>query len=128
MGCESPEKRDEMEEAESGSQDYFLVVSSDTMGKDDDIGGVLVKGFFDTINATGETPHSIFFLNAGVRLTTLNEEIVPVLQEIEKKGVQIFSCGTCLKHYGLEKSLKVGHRGSTDILVGSLKDLRTVWV
>jgi len=107
---------------------YFLVVSSDTMGKEDDIGAILIKGFFDTINATGEAPHRIFFLNAGVRLTTMNEEIFPVLREIEKKGVEIFSCGTCLKHYGLENALKVGHRGSTDMVVGGLKDMRTVWI
>jgi len=126
MACERPEKS-EIKEGSAG-EGYFLVVSSDTIGKEEDIGGVLIKGFFHSINATGEAPHSIFFLNAGVKLTTLDEEVFPVLQEIEKKGVEIFSCGTCLKHYGLEGALKVGHRGSTDMVVGSLRDMRTVWI
>jgi len=126
MACVNPDRKENKEESAGGG--YFLVVGSDKMGKEDDIGGILIKGFFETINATGETPQSIFFLNAGVRLTTMNEAIFPVLREIEKKGVEIFSCGTCLKHYDLEDSLKVGHRGSTDILVGGLKDMRTVWI
>jgi selenium metabolism protein YedF len=126
MACETPAKRDKGKE--TGNDGYFLVVGTDTIGKEDDIGEVLMKGFFETMNATGEIPRSIFFLNAGVRLTTLNEEVFPVLREMEKKGVEIFSCGTCLKHYGLEDSLKVGYRGSTDILVGNIADQRVVWI
>lgn len=126
MACENTEKREKGKE--NGGEGYFLVVSTDTMGKDEDIGAVLMKGFFDTLDATGEAPHSIFLLNAGVRLTTTNEEVYPVIQELEKKGVEIFSCGTCLKHYGLEDSLKAGRRGSTDILVGSLTDQKVVWI
>ena len=126
MACKTPDSTDKTKE--NSAEGYFLVVSTDTMGKDADIGAVLMKGFFETMNATGEVPGSIFFLNAGVRLTTINEDIYPVLMEIEKKGVEMFSCGTCLKHYGLEGSLKAGNRGSTDILIGSITDQRVVWI
>ena len=43
---------------------------------------------------------SIFFLNAGVRLTTKSQEIVPLLKEIEARGVEIYSCGTCQRERG----------------------------
>lgn len=114
---------------EDNKKDLLLIVGTDTMGKEDDIGQVLIKGFFETIKATKEIPHTIFFLNAGVKLTTTNNEILPILKEIEQMGSEIFSCGACLKHYGLETELKVGYRGTTSHIVEGLKDFqKVVWI
>lgn len=110
-------------------KDLLLILGSDTMGKDEDLGKVLMKGFFETMRVTGELPHTIFFLNAAVKLTTVDDEMISLLKEIERMGVEIFSCGTCLKHYGLEKSLQVGYRGASNHIVEGIKDFkRTVWI
>ncbi len=110
-------------------KDILLIVGTDTLGKDEELGRILVKPFFETIIVTKEIPHTIFFLNAGVKLTTINEDIVPILKEIEGMGVEIFSCGTCLKHYNLESELKVGYRGTTNHIVEGMKDFqKTVWI
>jgi selenium metabolism protein YedF len=107
----------------------MLIVGTDSLGKDEDLGRKLVKGFFDTMKVYKQLPHTIFFLNAGVKLTTVNDETVPVLKEIEGMGVEIYSCGTCLKHYGLESQLKVGNRGTTNHIVEGLQDFdKVVWV
>ena len=90
---------------------------------------MLLKPFFETIKVTKEIPHTIFFLNVGVRLTTTNKEIIPLLKELEDMGVEIFSCGTCLKHYNLESELKVGYRGTTNHIVEGMKDFKKpVWI
>jgi selenium metabolism protein YedF len=116
-GCEEPEK------------DVLLIIGSDTIGKDEALGKILMKGFFETIKATKEIPHTIFFLNAAVKLTTTDEEMIIILQDLEKMGVEIFSCGTCLKYYDLEKALKVGYRGTTNHIVEGIKDFnKTVWI
>ena len=108
---------------------YFLVIATDTMGKDEELGKVLMKAFFETIKVTKEIPHTIFFLNVGVKLTTINEEVIPILKGLEAMGVEIFSCGTCLKHYNLESELKVGYRGTTNHIVEGMKDFKkTVWI
>lgn len=109
-------------------QAYFLIVATDTMGKEEELGKILIKAFFETMKVTKELPKSIFFLNAGVKLTTTNEEIIPILKEIEAMGVEIFSCGTCLKYYNLESELKVGYRGTTNHIIEGMKDYRTVWI
>lgn len=107
----------------------FMVIGTDTLGKEEALGGVLMKGFLETMSVTGELPDTIFFLNAGVKLTTVNEETVNILKEIESKGVEIFSCGTCLKHYGLEESLKVGYRGTTNHIVEGMQEFKkVVWI
>lgn len=107
---------------------YFLIVATDTMGKEEELGKILMESFFETMKVTRELPKMIFFLNAGVKLTTLNEEISQILKEIEAMGVEIFSCGTCLKYYNLESELKVGYRGTSNHIIENIKDYRTVWI
>ncbi len=124
MGCES----DLTKGKKTISTDLFIVVTSDVMGKDSDIGRVLMKGFFETMKSTGEFPHTVFFMNKGVMLTTTDEEFVSILKGINEAGVEIYSCGTCLKHYGLEDRLQVGHRGSTGQVIEGMKDMKTVWI
>ncbi|MGE5237953.1 MAG: sulfurtransferase-like selenium metabolism protein YedF [Chloroflexota bacterium] len=110
-------------------KDILMVVGSDAIGKEETLGKILMKSLFDTMKVTKELPHTIFFLNAGVKLTTIDEEMAAILKDFENMGVEIFSCGTCLKHYNLESSLKVGYRGSSSIIVEGMKDFKkTVWI
>ncbi len=114
---------------EETEKDVLLIVGSDTMGKDETLGKILMKGFFETMKATKEIPHTVFFLNTAVKLTTTDEEMIIILKDLEKMGVEIFSCGTCLTHYGLEKALKVGYLGTTNHIVEGIKDFnKTVWI
>lgn len=117
------------ETIKKSSKEFLLVIGTDTIGKDEELGRILIKGIFETMRVTKEVPDMIFFLNAGVKLTTVNEEVIYVLKEIETMGVEIFSCGTCLKYYGLESELKVGYRGTTNHIVEGMKDFsKTVWI
>jgi selenium metabolism protein YedF len=107
----------------------LLVISTDTIGEEEEIGRILMKGFLETMKTTKELPHTIFFINTGIKLTTVNEETIPILKEIGSLGVEIFSCGTCLKYYNLEDKLKVGYRGTTNHIVEGMNDFKkTVWI
>lgn len=116
-------------EEKTVEKDILLIIATDTFGKEEELGKMLVKPFFETLKVTKELPHTIFFMNSGVKLTTVNEEIIPLLKEIESMGVEIYSCGTCLKYYNLESELKVGHRGTTNHVVEGMKEFKkTVWI
>jgi selenium metabolism protein YedF len=116
--------------SESGKKkNLLLVVGSDIMGKEEELGKTLMKAFFETMKVYKQLPHTVFFLNTGVYLTTTNVDITGLLQEMEKMGVEIYSCGTCLTKYNLESKLAVGHRGTMNIVVEGMQDFeRTVWV
>lgn len=115
--------------SQTADKTLLLVVGTDTMGKEEELGRILMKAYFETMKTYKQIPHTIFFLNAGVKLTTTNADICQILKEIEAIGVEIYSCGTCLKHYGLEDKLKVGHRGTTNHIVEGMKDFdKTVWI
>jgi len=114
---------------QGAKRQLMLIVGSDVLGKEEPIGKVLMKGFFETMKVHKQLPHTILFLNAGVRLTTTDRETIPILKEIEAMGVEVYSCGTCLKHYELESSLQVGHRGTTNHIVEGLQDFdKVVWI
>ncbi|GAB4490041.1 MAG: sulfurtransferase-like selenium metabolism protein YedF [Thermodesulfovibrionales bacterium] len=111
------------------AKDILVVIATDSLGKDEALGRMLMKGFFETMKVTKETPRVLFFVNAGVRITTLSSEIISVLKELEAMGVEIYSCGTCLKYFELEDSLQVGRRGSTNTVVENMVDrAKTVWI
>jgi len=129
--CEiqSPEPLEAASVIKGQEKEMLLIISSDVMGKEEEIGRILIKGFFETMKVTKEIPHTIFFLNTGVKLTTINEEIINILKEISSMGTEIYSCGTCLKYYNLESELKVGHRGTTNHIVEGFKDFKkVVWI
>ena len=107
----------------------LLVVGTDVMGREEELGKILMKAFFETMKVYKQLPHTIFFLNTGVYLTTTNAEIAGLLLEMEKMGVEIYSCGTCLTKYNLESELKVGKRGTMNLVVEGMQDFeKTVWV
>lgn len=107
----------------------FLIVATDSLGKDEALGRILMIRFFETMAAGADHPHTIFLLNAAVRLTTTEDSVVPEIQKLADKGVQVFSCGTCLKFYELENELKVGKTGSIDQMVDAVMgQQRVVWV
>ncbi len=110
-------------------KNLLLVIGTDVMGKDEDLGKTLMKAFFETMKVYKQLPHTLFFLNTGVHLTTINAEIAGLLREMEKMGVEIYSCGTCLAKYNLESQLKVGRRGTMNLVVEGMQDFeKTVWV
>lgn len=128
--CETAPADAELAQSEETSKkEIFLAIGTDTLGKDGDLGKILMKGFLETMKVTKELPHTIFFLNAGVKLTTIEEYAVGLLKEMEHMGVSIYSCSTCLKHYGLEDKLRVGQAGGMFILIEGIKDFKkVVWI
>jgi selenium metabolism protein YedF len=116
-------------EAGRAKKTILQIVGSYVMGKEEALGKVLMKAFFETMKVYKQLPHTIFFLNTGVYLTTTHSDIVPLLQDIAGMGVEIYSCGTCLTQYNLESELKVGHRGTMNIVVEGMQDFeKVVWM
>lgn len=116
-------------ESNTTKKELFVIIATDTMGKDETLGRILMKAYLETMLVYMQLPESIFFMNTGVRLTTTDDEIVSIIKQISEKGVEIYTCGTCLKYFNLEENLKVGLRGTTNHVVEGIKDFqKTVWI
>jgi len=86
-----------------------LLVKSNQMGAgDDELGQILIRGFFHTLLELEEPPASIIFLNSGVKLVTKDSPALEDIEGLERGGVEILVCGTCLNFFGLTEQLGAG--------------------
>ncbi|MGQ9844065.1 MAG: sulfurtransferase-like selenium metabolism protein YedF [Spirochaetota bacterium] len=94
---------------DTGKENIVFFITSNEFGQgQQELGELLMKSFINTINEANMLPTTMIFVNSGIFLTTEGSPVLPALQEIEKKGVQIINCGTCLDFYKRKESLKVG--------------------
>lgn len=86
-----------------------VYVGNNCMGRGDDVlGTMLMRGFLRTWIDVKPQPWRMIFINGGVKLTTVDDEAVEALSLLAERGVEVLSCGTCLKHFDLEDKLRVG--------------------
>lgn len=86
-----------------------IVFASDRMGEgDDQLGQILMKSCVFSLTQLDPLPDRFIFYNGGVKLTCEGSPALEDLQRLNQAGVEIFSCGTCLKFLGLEDKLQVG--------------------
>ncbi|TBV83339.1 MAG: sulfurtransferase-like selenium metabolism protein YedF [Desulfobulbaceae bacterium] len=93
----------------SGPQPLVIYIASEVMGRgDDDLGRVLMGMYFETLSHFARDISHIIFVNSGVKLAVAGSPALEELQSLEKMGVKVLSCGTCLNHFGVKEELKVG--------------------
>ncbi|MBC8317736.1 MAG: sulfurtransferase-like selenium metabolism protein YedF [Desulfobulbaceae bacterium] len=87
----------------------MYVISSNTMGMgDDELGWGLLQTYIQTIKEVFPQPSKIFFYNSGVLLTSRQSGILRYIKELEERGVEIFSCGTCIDFFNNNDKVLVG--------------------
>jgi selenium metabolism protein YedF len=114
IGKKSPAKGQEEtcslgEKSKDTHEKTTVLISSSQLGEGKgELGALLMRSLFFSVKEVGFLPDQIIFLNSGVYLTVEGSPILDELKEMGKKGVQLFSCGTCLDYYQLKDKLAVG--------------------
>ncbi len=86
-----------------------VCITTDRFGTgSEELGEILMKAFLNTLWDYQPRPARLLFINSGVMLTTEGSDVLETLELLEKEGVEIFSCGTCLAHYGIKDKLRIG--------------------
>lgn len=87
----------------------IAVFDSAVMGSgSDELGKLLIKGFVYALRELPKLPTTCLFYNGGAYLTTEGSECLEDLKAMEEDGVEILTCGTCAKFFGLDEKLAVG--------------------
>ncbi|MBL0714569.1 MAG: sulfurtransferase-like selenium metabolism protein YedF [Desulfosarcina sp.] len=95
--------------SETGQKKIMVMVANDCMGHgDNELGKKLMLSFLKTLKEMGNDLWRLVFVNNGLKLTIKGSEILPVIQELEKEGIYILVCGTCLIHFNLLDQKQVG--------------------
>lgn len=93
----------------SVGSNLVYVISSDSMGQgSEELGWALLQTYVTTIAEVSPLPSHILLYNGGVKLVTKEGKALEALQKLEERGVTIWSCGTCLEYFKLEKERKAG--------------------
>lgn len=86
-----------------------VAVGSKTMGcGSEELGALLMKGFLFALTQQEQLPKTVLFYNGGAHIPTEGGVSVEDLKNLESRGVEILTCGTCLDYYGLKNKLAVG--------------------
>ncbi len=96
----------------------LIQITHNGMGSgDDELGLKLVANYLSLINEEVELPRFIAFYNSGVKLICTGSPALENIKEIEKKGVKLIACKTCLNHFNLMDKVEAGIPGTMiDIL------------
>lgn len=88
---------------------FIVVVTSDRMGEgDDQLGRLLLSNFIIALKDLDKLPRKMVFYNNGVKLATKSSPVIEHLKDLEKMGVDIILCATCVNYYSLESVLGTG--------------------
>ncbi len=87
----------------------MVMCATDRMGFGDDaLGRKLMVNFVRTLKEMGEALWRLVLVNNGVKLTIDDSEALADLRALERSGVTILVCGTCLTHFDLLEKKQVG--------------------
>jgi selenium metabolism protein YedF len=84
-------------------------IAGQYMGQGDDkLGRILMKAFLGALKDSSHEIQALVFYNSGVYLTIEGSDCLDAIMGLEKSGVHVLSCGTCLDFYNLKDKLRVG--------------------
>jgi selenium metabolism protein YedF len=86
----------------------FLVQSEGLGRGNEQLGSILMANFLRLLGESQERPSNMIFWNTGVRLMCQGSKLLELLKRLEKQGVELLACTTCLEYFELTDKLAVG--------------------
>lgn len=100
-----------------------VVINSESFGKgDDELGKKLMGAFLRKLWAGEPAPDVIICYNAGVKLLAQGSLVLDAFDGLYLKDIEIIACGTCIDHYELRNSIKIGRRTDMTEIVSIMMD------
>ncbi|HKK41458.1 MAG TPA: sulfurtransferase-like selenium metabolism protein YedF [Bacteroidales bacterium] len=101
--------------------DFVIAVTSDKMGEgDEELGKLLMVNFIKAVKDLDKLPAKMVFYNRGVTLAVKGSETAKDLDDIEKMGVELLFCATCVNYYKLEKEIETGIQSNMFVIAEAL--------
>lgn len=106
---------------------HTIVINSECFGQgDDELGAKLMGSFLRTLLASETKPDKIVFYNSGVKLLAEGSPVLDVLNDLNKSGVQLVACGTCIGFFKLDDKIARDRVSNMQEIVGILMNSGSV--
>jgi hypothetical protein len=97
--------------------DTVILITRNGMGDaDQTLQHKLIGTYLKLLDEHDLLPGAICFYTEGVRLAVEGSPVLETLGSLEKKGVRLILCSTCLNYYNLMDKVKLG-------IVGGMGDI-----
>lgn len=98
-----------------------ILITNEFLGSgDDELGAVLMGSFLRKLCLAESLPKEIIFYNSAVKLLAEGSAVLDAIEMLEKKGVGLTACGTCVNHFGLADKMQPVNMGD---MVGIIDEL-----
>lgn len=88
---------------------------------------LILAGKFLTLVLQGDAlPGKILFYTDGIRLACQGSPVLPQLQALEARGVELILCQTCLEYFGLADQVEVGVVGGMPAIIAAMSGAEKV--
>jgi sulfur relay (sulfurtransferase) complex TusBCD TusD component (DsrE family) len=102
---------------ESPFVNTVILITREGMGSADAVLQLkLLQTYLSLLLEKGSMPAAICFYTDGVKLVVEGSPLLELLFQIEKRGVRLVICSTCLNYFGLTEKVRVG-------IVGGMPDI-----
>ena len=98
---------------------WVLLVDGTSVGKDGELGALLMKNFFHALLSYEQLPQAAVFINEGVFLTCLDSPVLDCLNSLAAGGMAVVSCCTSLEFY----KLRMKHCTGSSVGMHNILDL-----
>ena len=105
------------------AKDVVILIKQAGLGsfaaEDARFGDEMLERFLHTLEGMENRPVAICFYTEGIRAACEGSASLLGLKMLERLGVKLVICGTCLEKYGLKEKVQVGE-------VGNMKQIATL--
>jgi intracellular sulfur oxidation DsrE/DsrF family protein len=104
-------------EKDSSFADTVILITREGMGSAElSLQQKLLDTYLRLLQENNSLPSAICFYTDGVKLVVKGSPLLERLSQIEKTGVRLIVCSTCLNYFGLSQAIEVG-------IVGGMPDI-----
>jgi intracellular sulfur oxidation DsrE/DsrF family protein len=84
----------------------IVLITGDTLGRgEEELGARLMGSFLRMLLSTTPQPDALVFYNTGVKLLAPDSAVLDVLDEVNRAGVRLVACGTCVTYFALAERI-----------------------
>ena len=98
-------------------KEKIVLLSSSGLGSgDQQLGELIMANFLRLLPEQPTRPNKLICWNAAVKLLTADSPVLEHLKKIERAGIEILACRTCIEYFGIEDKIAVGKISTMQVI------------